>query len=89
MQLLERDHFNDQMAAHSWLKQRGDVAAAGLAVALFLGRAIRGLLFRVQPTDVLTIAGLTVLLLVVGALACLIPARRAVGTDAIASPRFE
>jgi ABC-type antimicrobial peptide transport system permease subunit len=63
--------------------------AAGVAVALFLGRAIRGVLFGVQPTDPLTIAGVTVVLFVVGALACLIPARRAAGTDAIAALRFE
>ncbi len=63
--------------------------AAGVAAALFLGRAIRGLLFGVQPTDPLTIGGVTVLLLVVGGLACLIPARRAVATDAVAALRFE
>ena len=63
--------------------------AAGIAAAFFLGRAIRGLLFGVQPTDPLTIAGVTVVLLVVGVLACLIPARRAAGTDAIAALRFE
>jgi hypothetical protein len=61
----------------------------GVAVALLLGRAIRGLLFGVQPSDPLTIAGVTLVLLVVGALACLIPARRAAGTDAIAALRFE
>jgi len=63
--------------------------AAGVAVALLLGRAISGLLFGVQPTDPLTIAGVSVALLVVGALACLIPARRAAGTDAIAALRCE
>ena len=63
--------------------------AAGVTIALFLGQAIRGLLFGVQPADLLTIAGVTVVLLVVGALACLIPARRAAGTDAIAALRFE
>jgi putative ABC transport system permease protein len=63
--------------------------AAGVAVALFLGRAIRGLLFGVQATDPLTIAGVTVVLLVVGALACLIPARRVAGTDAVAALRSE
>ncbi len=63
--------------------------AAGVAFALFLGRAIRGLLFGVQPADPLTIAGVIVVLLVVGALACLIPARRAAGTDAVAALRFE
>jgi len=63
--------------------------AAGVVVALFLGRAIRGLLFGVQPTDPLTIAGVTLVLLVVGAFACLIPARRAAGTDAVVALRFE
>ena len=50
---------------------------------------IRGLLFDIQPTDPLTIAGVTVVMLVVGVLACLIPARRAAGTDAVAALRFE
>jgi len=63
--------------------------AAGVVVALLLGRTIRGLLFGVQPTDPLTIAGVTVALLVVGVLACLIPARRAAATDAISALRFE
>jgi ABC-type lipoprotein release transport system permease subunit len=63
--------------------------AAGIVAALFLGRAIRGLLFGVQPADPLTIAGVTVVLLVVGAVACVIPARRATGTDAVAALRFE
>jgi ABC-type antimicrobial peptide transport system permease subunit len=63
--------------------------AAGVVVALLLGGAIRGLLFEVQPADPLTIAGVSVVLLVVGALACFIPARRAAGTDAVAALRFE
>jgi predicted permease len=63
--------------------------AAGIAVALFLSRAIRGLLFEVQPADPLTIAAVSAVLLVVGALACLIPARRAAGTDAVAALRVE
>jgi ABC-type lipoprotein release transport system permease subunit len=63
--------------------------AVGVAAALFLARAIRGLLFGVQPTDPLTIAVVAVVLLVVGALACLIPARRAAGTNAVAALRFE
>ena len=62
---------------------------AGIAVALLLGQAIRGLLFGVHPDDPWTIAGVAAVLLVVGALACFIPARRASGTDAIAALRFE
>ncbi len=63
--------------------------AVGVVVALLLGRAIRGLLFGIQPTDPVTIAAVTAVLLGVGGLACLIPARRAAGTDAIAALRFE
>lgn len=63
--------------------------AAGVAVALLLGEAIRGLLFGVQPTDPLTIAGVTGVLLAVGSLACLIPARRVTGIDAVAALRFD
>jgi putative ABC transport system permease protein len=63
--------------------------AAGIAAALLLGTAIRGLLFEIQSSDPVTIAGVAALLLVVSALACLIPARRAAGTDALAALRFE
>lgn len=63
--------------------------AAGVTVALFLGRAIRSLLFEIQPADPRTIIGVIVMLLIVGTLACLIPARRAAGTDPVAALRFE
>ena len=63
--------------------------AAGVAVALFHGQVIRGLLFGVQPTDPLTISGVAALLLLVGVLACLIPAGRAARSDANAVLRFE
>ena len=62
---------------------------AGVAVALLVSRAIRGLLFEVQPSDPTTIAGVTIVLLVVGILACLIPARRAAAIDAVAALRFQ
>jgi predicted permease len=63
--------------------------ASGVLMSLFLGRAIRGLLFGVQPSDPYTIARVAVTLLAVGALACLIPARRAASADAVKSLRFE
>jgi putative ABC transport system permease protein len=63
--------------------------AAGIAVAFLAGRAFRGLLFGVQPADPPTIVGVAVVLLAVGLLACLIPARRAASTDAIAAIHFE
>ncbi len=63
--------------------------AAGIAAALLLGQAIRGLLFGVPPTDPTIIAGVTIVLLTVGILACLIPARRAAGVDAIEALRID
>jgi ABC-type antimicrobial peptide transport system permease subunit len=62
---------------------------SGVAIALLVGSAIRGLLFGVQPADPLTIAGVSVVLLSVGALACFIPARRVTGEEAVAALRFE
>jgi ABC-type antimicrobial peptide transport system permease subunit len=62
---------------------------AGVIVALSFGRIIRGLLFDVQPTDPLTILGVAAVLLVVGFVACLIPAIRAARMDALAALRFE
>ena len=50
---------------------------AGIVAALLLARLIRGLLFEVQPTDPTTVATVMMIFLIVGATACLIPARRA------------
>jgi putative ABC transport system permease protein len=62
---------------------------SGVSLALLLGRAIRGMLFEVQPLDPLTITAVTALLLAVSALACLVPAGRAARADAIEALRFE
>jgi putative ABC transport system permease protein len=61
----------------------------GVTVALLLSQTIRGLLFEIQPTDPLTVAGVVAVLLCVGMFACLIPARRAARTDAVAALRIE
>ncbi len=62
---------------------------AGIATALLLGRAIRGLLFEIQTTDPVTIAGVAATLVAVGVLACLIPARRAVASTTVEALRLE
>jgi predicted permease len=62
---------------------------AGISAALLMGRALRGLLFGIQPTDPVTIAGVAVTLLLVGLMACVIPARRAVESGTIEALRFE
>jgi putative ABC transport system permease protein len=62
---------------------------AGLASALFLGRALQGLLFEVQASDPVIMAVVVIVLLATGFLACLVPARRAAGTDVLTALRFE
>jgi putative ABC transport system permease protein len=51
--------------------------ALGMVGALALTRLMTGLLFGVEPTDPFTFVAVSLLLLVVAAVACLIPARRA------------
>jgi predicted permease len=63
--------------------------AAGVIAALAAGGLIRGLLFGVSAQDPLTIAGVTLVVLVTAALACYIPARRAMKVDPMVALRYE
>ena len=61
----------------------------GLAAAFLLTRAIKSLLFGVSPTDPLTFAAISVLLLFTALIASLIPARRATKVDPLIALRSE
>jgi putative ABC transport system permease protein len=64
--------------------------AIGLIVSVSLGRAIEAELWRgVKPYDPATLAGMALLLLGTGALACWIPARRAARVDPMVALRYE
>ena len=62
---------------------------AGVLAALAVGRLISGLLFDVTARDPLTIASVTVVVLVTALLACYIPARGATKVDPIVALRHE
>jgi putative ABC transport system permease protein len=63
--------------------------AIGLCAALACAELIRGLLFRIAPTDGVTLAGVALLIMGIAALACAGPTWRAVRMDPISVLRSE
>jgi predicted permease len=63
--------------------------ALGVAGSIALTRVLDGILYQVEPTDPLTLAGVSLLLLVVATLAVVLPARRATRVDPMTALRSE
>ncbi len=61
----------------------------GLAGALSLTRVIGGMVYGVPTTDPLTLATVSVVLIIVALVACVVPARRAATVDPLAALRYE
>jgi putative ABC transport system permease protein len=62
---------------------------AGLAAVIGGARVLRGFLFMVAPTDPVAIGSSALLMLLIAAVACYVPARRAAGEDPVAALRMD
>jgi predicted permease len=78
-----------RMVVAQSLRVAGVGIAIGLVGAFATTRVLRSLLFGVTPTDPATLAGVTVLLILLGALAAYAPARRATKVDPVEVLRRE
>jgi predicted permease len=82
----------EQIFAMILLKGTRLVAAGiviGLLVALLTTRLMTSFLYGVQPTDPVTFAAVSLLLMAVALLACYLPARKAMKVDPIIALRYE
>lgn len=70
-----------RMFVRSGLMLSGIGVAIGMAVAIGLMRLMKSLLFGISPLDPLTYSVAPLILLVISALACYLPARRAAAVD--------
>ena len=87
--LLRRGLVPDQQVGAGIGEVLQRALAIGLAGALWLGRAASGFLFGVTATDPPTFAIVSLLLAAVAALACVLPARRAMKVEPVSALRQE
>ena len=78
-----------RMVLGQGLRTIGIGAVLGIGGALVLSRYLESLLYGVTARDVSVLAGVTVILLIVAAAACYIPARRATRVDPLVALRAE
>lgn len=62
---------------------------AGLIFSLLLNRLIANQLWGVKPHDPLTMASVILIILIIGTLACIVPAKRATHVEPLESLRYE
>jgi ABC-type antimicrobial peptide transport system permease subunit len=67
----------------------GGGLVAGVAIALWLGRFLRSMLYGIRPTDPMTLVVVAVVLAAGAAIAIWLPARRALRIDPIVALRQE
>ena len=78
-----------RMVLREGLGLTGVGIVVGLTAAFFLTEFVSSLLFGVEPTDPFTFVGVALVLAVVAAFSCYLPARRATRVDPIVALRYE
>jgi predicted permease len=78
-----------RLVAGQGMKLAGVGVALGLGIALALHSVIKSLLYGVSATDPLTFVAVSLVLMLVAAIACYIPARRATRVDPVVALRYE